>query len=651
MAIVKMKKLRLMAIRSEKDELLRELERAGCVEFSELDDALTDAGLSREATDSPGIRSLQNLLQNAIILLDRYAPEKKPLLSAKPEVEIDTLLDESGIEEARKKAEFINGLEEKIKRLTAEENRQNTLIESVKPWLDLDLPLDMTSTERSSIVWGSIPARVELDEVKEALKDASEEAELFVISGDKSTNYVLVVCIREALSAVQESMRPFGFTAITFGGENLTPAEADEAAHDKLTVLATEKEAVRMELVGQAPVRDDLKLAADIVSAKIARADAEGKLMGLESTVVMQGWIPAERETELEKVFERYGCAWETEDPDPGEYPDVPVILKNNKVTDALNMVTNMYSLPSYDGVDPNPLMAPFFILFYGLMMADMGYGLIMMIAALVAMAKIKPRKGTLSFCRLLLYAGISTFVMGALTGGFFGNALEQIGKILGKPEGWGVLPSLFNPMKDSMLVLIGSMALGMIHLNTGMVISAVEKVKKGDAASALWEEGSLWVTLLGIILFALNKTVAPGIPAILGKVILILGCVMILYGGTRGASGFGKFTSIFGTLYNTLTGWFGDILSYSRIMALMLAGSVIATVFNTIGGIANNLIFFLIIFLIGHALNFALNLLGCYVHDLRLQCLEYFGKFYKDGGRAFAPLAVNPKYYDTVEN
>ena len=182
------------------------------------------------------------------------------------------------------------------------------------------------------------------------------------------------------------------------------------------------------------------------------------------------------------------------------------------------------------------------------------------------------------------------------------------------------------------------------------IVTSVVYKVKKGDAASALWEEGSLWVTLVGIILFALNKTVAPAVPGIIGKVILIIGCVMILYGGTRGAKGFGKFTSIFGTLYNTLTGWFGDILSYSRIMALMLAGSVIATVFNTIGGIANNLIFFLVIFLIGHALNFALNLLGCYVHDLRLQCLEYFGKFYKDGGRPFAPLAANPKYYDTAE-
>ena len=651
MAIVKMKKLRLMAVRSEKDQLLRELESFGCVEFSELGEDLENQGLVHESTDLLVLRNQQNTILNAIGLLDRYAPEKKPLLSAKPQVETEVLLDDSILKSAVGKAAEINGLEEKIKRLAAEENRQSGLIESVMPWLELDMPLDTVSTERSAILWGSVPARIDLQSVIAAVEEASDEAELFRISGDKSTNYVLVVCIREAVSQVQDSLRRFGFTAISFNGENVTAKEAKARAENRLEALAAEKESVREALIAKATERADLKLAADVAASRITRAEAEGKLMGMESTVIMQGWVPADKEAELAGIIEKYGCAWETEEPDPSEYPDVPVQLKNNRITDALNMVTNMYSLPAYDGVDPNPLMAPFFILFYGLMMADMGYGLLMMIAALVAMAKIRPRKGTLSFCRLLLYGGISTFIMGALTGGFFGNAPEQIGKILGKPEGWGVLPSLFNPMTDSMLVLIGSMVLGMIHLNTGMVISAVEKVKKGDAASALWEEGSLWVTLVGIILFALNKTVAPGIPAIIGKVILIVGCVMILYGGTRGASGFGKFTSIFGTLYNTLTGWFGDILSYSRIMALMLAGSVIATVFNTIGGIANNLVFFLIIFLIGHALNFALNLLGCYVHDLRLQCLEYFGKFYKDGGRAFAPLAVNPKYYDTVEN
>ena len=652
MAIVKMKKLRLMVIRAEKDRLLRDLERFGCVEFAVMDDRLCEEGLYQESADTLTLRSTQNAIQNAIALLDRYAPEKKPLLSAKPQVEVDTLLDASVLKSAQEKAAEINGLEEKIKRLTAEENRQNGLIESVRPWLDLDLPLNTVSTERSVILWGSIPARVDLSAVSAAVEEASDEAELFRISGDKSTNYVLLVCIREAQQAVQEKLRPFGFTAVSFNGEGETAARTAEEAENRLAVLAQEKESVRDEIVRRAASRDELKLASDVAGAAAVRAEAEGRLMGMDSTVIMQGWVPAEKEKELASLLENYGCAWETEDPSPDEYPDVPVQLKNNRVTDALNMVTNMYSLPAYDGVDPNPLMAPFFILFYGLMMADMGYGLVMMIAAVVAMAKIKPRRGSLSFCRLLLYCGISTFIIGALTGGFFGDALEQVGKILGKPEGWGVLPSVFTPMGDTTMILIGSMALGIIHLNAGMLISAVEKCKKGDIASAVWEEGALWVTLNGIILFALNKTgVAPQIPEIAGKAVLIVGVVMILYGGTRGATGFGKFTSIFGTLYSTVTGWFGDILSYTRIMALMLAGSVIATVFNTIGGIANNLVVFAIIFLVGHALNFGLNLLGCYVHDLRLQCLEFFGKFYKDGGRAFAPLAVNPKYYDTVEN
>ena len=199
------------------------------------------------------------------------------------------------------------------------------------------------------------------------MEAASEEAELFLVSGDKTTNYVLVVCIREALSAVQDVLRRFGFTAISFNGESVNAKEATAQAERRLETLASEKEAVRSALTEKAPCRDDLKLAADVAASKLARAEAENKLMGMESTVVMQGWIPAEKEAELSGILEKYGCAWETEDPDPEEYPDVPIQLKNNKFSDALNMVTNMYSLPAYDGVDPNPLMAPFFIIFFGL--------------------------------------------------------------------------------------------------------------------------------------------------------------------------------------------------------------------------------------------------------------------------------------------
>ena len=649
MAILKMKKLRLMAVRSKKDELLRELIRHGCVEFSELEGEIQGSQLenlvSRESSDTATLKSQYTSLNHAIALLNTYAPKKEKMLSAKPELEDVVFLDDTGLTGALRVAETIEGYDSRIKRISAEESRQRSIIESLRPWLDLDLALNTEGTERCGVLMGTISGKIPLDQVQAAIEAVDEESELFQINEDKRDRYVLLVAMREKIPAMQECLRGFAFSASNMSGMNGTAKECMLQARQQLNELAKEKAGCVENIVAEAVRRDELKLAADRVSTKIALAEADEKLYGTESTVVMEGWIPEEREEELVKVFEDFGCAWETLTPEESEYPEVPVKLKNNKLTNALNMVTDMYSLPAYGSLDPNPLMAPFFILFYGLMMADMGYGLLMIIAALVAMKKIKPRRGTLSFCQLLLYGGISTFVMGAVTGSFFGNALEQIGIILDLGEGWGVLPSLFNPMTDSMVVLIGAMVLGLIHLNTGMVINFVKKTRRGQLADAIWEEGALWVTLIGIILFALKIGNISGVP-----VVLVIGLLMVFYGGSRSAKGIGKVLSVFTTLYNTATGWFGDILSYSRIMALMLAGSVIATVFNTIGAIANNIVFFAVIFIIGHSLNFALNLLGCYVHDLRLQCLEYFGKFYEDGGRPFNPLEVKTKYYNVAE-
>ena len=649
MAILKMKKLRLMAVRSKKDELLRELIRHGCVEFSELEGEIQGSQLenlvSRESSDTATLKSQYTSLNHAIALLNTYAPKKEKMLSAKPELEDVVFLDDTGLTGALRVAETIEGYDSRIKRISAEESRQRSIIESLQPWLGLDLALNTEGTERCGVLMGTISGKIPLDQVQAAIEAVDEESELFQINEDKRDRYVLLVAMREKIPAMQECLRGFAFSASNMSGMNGTAKECMLQARQQLNELAKEKAGCVENIVAEAVRRDELKLAADRVSTKIALAEADEKLYGTESTVVMEGWIPEEREEELIKVFEDFGCAWETLTPEESEYPEVPVKLKNNKLTNALNMVTDMYSLPAYGSLDPNPLMAPFFILFYGLMMADMGYGLLMIIAALVAMKKIKPRRGSLSFCQLLLYGGISTFVMGAVTGSFFGNALEQIGIILDLGEGWGVLPALFNPMTDSMMVLIGAMVLGLIHLNTGMVINFVKKVKRGQLADGIWEEGALWVTFIGAGLLALGLGNIAGVP-----VVLVIGLLMVFYGGSRSAKGIGKVLSVFTTLYNTATGWFGDILSYSRIMALMLAGSVIATVFNTIGAIANNIVFFAVIFIIGHSLNFALNLLGCYVHDLRLQCLEYFGKFYEDGGRPFNPLEVKTKYYNVAE-
>ncbi len=660
MAILKMKRLRLMIARSQKDELLRALIRLGCVQFSELEDEVQSLeSLHRAESDVMKLKSDHASLLRAVDLLGKYAPEKKPLLSAMPEVEGEELLGAEGLDEMLSLAGEIIAADERIRRIGSEESRERAVIESLVPWLGLDLPLDVDGTERSSVLLGSIPVKVPLDKVREAIEAVTEESELFEVSADKKASYVMIVCAKEALGEIQEALRAFDFTAQSFTGMSAPAKTCSARCQSALEKLAKEKAACEASIVEKAAQRDALKLAADRLEAQLAMAEAADLSLSTDDVALMQGWVPAEKEAALEEILSRYDCAWECEDPPEEDYPEVPVSLKNNKLTNALNMVTEMYSLPAYGTVDPNPLMAPFFILFYGLMMADIGYGLIMIAAALVALKKLKPRGGSLAFCQLLLYGGIATAAMGVLTGAFFSDVPYQLVHLFNPKSTWPGLWHLFSPETDSNLVLYGSLVLGMLHLNTGMVVSAVQKVKNGDKAGALFEEGSLWIILVGGLLLAADMMIVKNSALhYAGLAVLIVGAVMLLFGAGRNAKGFGKVTAAFGCIYNTATGWFGDVLSYSRIMALMLAGGVVGKVFNTVavmpaqssGVNVFTMLAFVIIFVLGHAINFALNILGCYVHDLRLQCLEFFGKFYTDGGKPFRPLKFGGKYVRAKE-
>lgn len=643
-----MKHLRLLGMESEREALLKAMQDMECVEISSIDGSEEALKSGFAKPDDKALMSAQEAsraYRTALASLDRFAPEKKGMFRKRQGVSRAAFFSAESEENARTAAETINKDTRRLGEIESERTKNEALRATLAPWLTVDAPLG-GADGALAVFFGTAGLNVTDDALK-ALADSLDGLLTWQqASSDRSLRYLLVMCHGSVKERALSALRDLGFSTVSFRGMTGTAKENDKALAENLATLEKERQEIEQRIAGLGGKREALLEASDRAAIALRREEAKSRLVGTDKVFLLEGWLPADRCAEIEKTLKPFTCAIETREPTEDEYPQVPVQLKNNKLTQPLNMVTEMYSLPAYGTLDPNPLMAPFFILFYGLMMADMGYGLIMILAAVVAMKKMHPRKGSLSFCQLLLYSGISTFIMGILTGGFFGDALAQIGKILGKPDGWGELWCLFSPMTDVMTVLIGAMVLGLIHLNTGMVISVVEKIKKGDAASAFWEEGSLWVILIGAVMMALNVGSVGGVP-----VVLVVGCVMLFYGGSRGAKGFGKLTSLFSTLYNTVTGWFGDILSYSRIMALMLAGSVIATVFNTIGGIANSLWLFIPVFLIGHSLNFALNLLGCYVHDLRLQCLEYFGKFYKDGGRAFKPLEVSTKYYDIAED
>ena len=419
-----------------------------------------------------------------------------------------------------------------------------------------------------------------------------------------------------------------------------TAEENTKTAERRLAELAKEKEQLTEEIKAAAEHKSTLQLCYDHIGTRIARAEAENKLLGTQYSLMLTGWIPAVSEPELTAKLSGFDCAWELEEPSKEEYSKVPVSLKNTAVARPLGMVTEMYSLPAYGSIDPNPLMMPFFVLFYGGMMADMGYGLVMIIASLYVKSKKIGEGAMKQLFDLMFLCGISTFVIGILTGGLFGDAPTQIVGLLGNTKDYVLYKPLLDPIGDPITILIGALALGFLHIIFGMGIKMYMKIRDGNALDGILDVVPWWLLFAGIAFGALGVT----------WVVAIVGAAsLVLTQGRAKPSIVGKIIGGLASLYD-ITAYFGDILSYSRIMALMLAGGVIAMVFNKVGAMTGNIVTFLIIFLIGHALNIGLNLLGCYVHDLRLQCLEFFGKFYEDGGRPFKPLSVKTKYNNLVK-
>lgn len=641
MAILKMKKLRICGVSEEQTQLIRQLQLLGSVEIG-APCALTDTQgvqvfCAGDGKSADALLRTSARLTSALETLKHYETKKGGLFAARPEKTIGELFSDEAYAAALDTAQAVLDAQDARSRLAAEKSRLTAVRESFVPWQQLPLPLETLGTQHTRILLGTVPAQTDLEALRAKVFEAADEVQLEQISADQQSLYLLVFVHKCAAEAVGAALREAGFALTTFDGVQGTAAENIRRTDEAIAACEQQDAEKLAELTALAAQKPALQLAFDRCTQEISKAQAADRLAHSEKTFCLDGWVPCEDVGKLEALLSGFCCAWELTDPAPEEYPDVPVKLKNNKLTWPLNMVTEMYSLPAYDGVDPNPLMAPFFILFYGIMMADMGYGLLMILASIIITKKSRPKGTSGQMFGLMFSCGISTFLMGALTGGFFGDFLPQLVGIIDPDTTFKALPSLFTPLDDTITILIGAMALGFVQIVTGMAISFVEKIKKGQIMDAIWEELTWWIVFAGIACMALGVT----------NIVLYVGLAMVVVGSGWSAKGFGKVTAIFGSVYNHVTGYFGDILSYSRLMTLMLAGSVIASVFNTLGAIPGNVVIFLIISALGNGLNFALNLLSCYVHDLRLQCLEYFGKFYQDGGKPFEPLAINTKYVD----
>ena len=643
MAIVKMKRLRVIAMASCREELLRQLQRLGCVEIREPESAGADWSglLERERSRLAETRAALADVNAALSAVKKYADVREGMFPQRQAVTQTEFLSGTAADRARAASARVSELVQTASQLQAEEGRLLAKQASLVPWKGLDMPLELTGTVHTAFLPGVCPAAADLGALRQALGETA--CELLEISADKQQRYCLLVCHRAEEAQALDILRTRGFSAVSFQGLTGTPAENLRRLEGELQENRGRQAETADALRKSGADWDTLRLYADRLRSDTALEEGNENLLTDGTILFFEGWAPADRLQGVGALLDHLGCAWEAEDPKADEYPDVPVRLRNNWFSRPLNMVTDMYALPVYGSLDPNPLMAPFFILFYGIMMADMGYGLLMLAMGLFLWKK--KVRGTMDYMGgLLVLCGISTFVVGALTGGFFGDFLSQLAKLI-DPKSTFALPYLFTPLTDTMAILIGSLVLGFVQILTGMVISFVKKARDGHIMDGIWDEGTWWVIFLGGGLAVLGIGNVAGYPAV-----LILGILMLIIGSSRNAKGFGKVTSVFGAVYNSVTGYFSDIMSYSRLMALMLSGSIIASVFNQLGAVTGNVIAFVIISALGNALNFALNLLGCYVHDLRLQCLEFFNRFYESGGKPFRPLAYQTNYVEIKE-
>ena len=633
-----MKHLRLLGMESEREALLKAMQDMECVEISSIDGSEEALKSGFAKPDDKALMSAQEAsraYRTALASLDRFAPEKKGMFRKRQGVSRAAFFSAESEENARTAAETINKDTRRLGEIESERTKNEALRATLAPWLTVDAPLG-GADGALAVFFGTAGLNVTDDALK-ALADSLDGLLTWQqASSDRSLRYLLVMCHRSVRERALSALRDLGFSTVSFRGMTGTAKENDKALAENLAALEKERQEIEQRIAGLGGKREALLEASDRAAIALRREEAKSRLVGTDKVFLLEGWLPADRCAALEKALEPFTCAIEMREPTEDEYPQVPVQLKNNKLTRPLNMVTEMYSLPAYGTLDPNPLMAPFFILFYGIMMADMGYGLLMMIASVIISKKYRPKGTSGELFSLLGLCGISTFIMGALTGGFFGDFLTQLVAIV-SPGTVFALPKLFDPLDDLTMILIGSMALGMVQIVTGMAISLIEKCKRKKFLDAFFEEITWWIVFIGIALLALGK----------GAAVLYVGCALVLLGPIVQGKGWGKLTGVFGSLYNHVTGYFGDILSYTRLMALMLAGSVIAQVFNMLAAMPGNVIAFIIISMLGNAMNFGLNLLGCYVHDLRLQCLEFFNKFYVDGGKPFRPMTLDTEYVD----
>ena len=656
MAKIKLMRFELIAMLEESKRLIDYLQKIGVTELSDVEtDELTKYQTS---VITSALDRKQAAVQSAVAAVEKYGSIKRSFIQSFTDyTEIDyheyRRIGEQA-DEMSSLCEKINSLQDEIQTLKADIVRWQTKIDYYKPWEKLDIPMSTVRTPSTSIFIGMFRSMLTEQDILNNI--ASEIPEIDgvtaeVISSSKIETCCVVMCHKSDSAEVEAALKATGFIRPDNPAKKL-PSSAINECEEKITEANAEIEKCKLEIAKYVPDYDRMRLLADYYGAQKEKYLSMEKAATSSKAIYLEGFVP-ERDAEQLKfeVEKRFTCQMELSEPDY-EDDNTPVLIENGDFASGVESITNMYSAPSNKDLDPNPVMSFFYYLLFGMMLSDAGYGLLMVILGLVAKYKIKVQGNTRKTVNFVLYSGISTTIWGLLFGGFFGDLIQTVATNFFGVENPPSIALWFEPTTDSIKLMLFSFLIGIIHLFAGLAMRFATLVKQHDIFGAICDTVPVYLFVIGFAVIGKDfiEPVSAQVKSI-GTKIFIAGCILIILTAGRSAKNIvGKLGGGLYALYNNTTGYLGDVLSYSRLLALNLVTGVIASVVNMLGAMMGNIVVFIIIFIAGHAMNIAINLIGTYVHTCRLQYVEYFSKFYGGGGKLFTPFKLNLKHFKFKE-
>ena len=586
----------------------------------------------------------------ALDIIDQYGELKNPLFKTRRIVskEEAASIPSKEIETEDLIARLIH-LNEELRNKRDEINRLDVDNIMFEPWKAFDVPLDQISTQTATTIMGVLPVAFETDKAVESVRAVTERYVMKQVNEDKAMKYLAFLIPKENEDEILANLKDEGFQALEMRSYKGTVTENIKKNSEKKLKLQDDVDKILQEIKELAQNKEHIEDYQDILTVELDKKRTRSKLLKTKKTFYMEGWVPEGKVEQLKQLLDDNECYYEFRDPVEGE--EVPVLLKNNKFVTPIEAVTEMYSLPAYGTIDPTAIYSIWYIIFFGLMFSDAGYGLLMIIACGFALKKYNFEGTMYKMVKGFLYCGISTFFWGAMFGSWFGDLVTVVSSTFFGKE-IAIKPILFDPLSNPMPLLVASIALGVAHLFLALGIEGYKLLKQGKLVDFICNIIMWYATIIGLILWLAGSSIGPAATTV-GKYMAIIAIVGLALTGGRDRKGFGKLIGGFSNVYD-ITSWLSDIMSYARIMALGLATGAIAQVVNTIGTLAGGgvkgAILFIIVFLLGHTLNFGINVIGAFIHSARLQFVEFFGKFYEDGGDGFAPLKKNTKFIK-IEN